>query len=494
MKVNVIDSTNQCYVGQLTSASSNFIFDALGVLLLVTPNPTHTYESKDLIMDGKVSDTGDRPCLHAKLEGELLVVAPSLMTKTTSIIRINDDVETAANAYSYDYYNSGRWKTRQLCGVVCVNGRLLCGIDVRTDDYYCQSRKQYVRNAFYTVEQSGENQIFSHFHYEHRANLTDPWSVRDYPNYYTIDVVNRKYRINNGSWTSLSPLRKSSLPPPTTPVTLPTTWLEYAKFFGKLKMDFSMPSKPLIYGDLVRRCANDAQVISSNSLELVRELRNLSETLKGVLDLRKGRIDLKKISSAYLSYKYGPILTAKDIKSITEELAHELQRTSSAVGRVRAKEKIFLPSNEGAPYGLLELEYNYKITHWKTSSKEREFIRSWYDSGLFPSLQNLWDFVPLSFTVDWLTKTNQYLDIVDASLYLRTYDIIGVTYSEKQIYPDVSNYFYSDSATFVGDVSATRYERRTSPHVHQASYFESTPRDFKNYAELSALIVVLSRK
>jgi len=489
MKVKVVDCTNQLYAYSCTFSSSTFVQDAFGCLIVASPVEPICLESKDLILEGSADDFGDRACEHVRLEGELYELAPTLMSATSSVLHLNSCGATApCMAFTYDYFN-GKWRTKTMLGYLAINGS---GPDFFIDVPDCLSGTRQCKDAYLKSWTTADKHLHREWYCLWRTSSSSPWVVISGSSEVEFDFPNHRYKVYpNTYWTDMYKLRLATSKPTGLPI-LPTTWREYERLEKLLNLNYVQPADYLVYGDLARRCANDAVVISTNSIALVKELREFTETLKGVYDLSKGKVDVKKIASAYLSYKYGAILTVKDVKSVMEAMTFELTKARTDVNRTRSKEIIYTPPNSGVSLPSLITEYCYKITYAKHSTALKEALALWYDSGLFPSFETIWDLTPLSFVVDWFVSSADYFNAVDASNYWQLHDIEAVCYSKKRTYPDVSTCFFSTWGTFIGDASATFYSRSISPIIHKPSFFESTPRIFKNYAELSALIVVLS--
>lgn len=275
------------------------------------------------------------------------------------------------------------------------------------------------------------------------------------------------------------------------PNIFPTTYRGMEYIGDRLARSYYTPPHSDILGDLVRRCANDAQTIPVNSIELVMELRAITETLRAALNLRKGKVDAKKIASAYLQYKYGLRLTAMDLKTVAKGITKRVTETRKGQSRSRAMSKFFPKAKEWVPASSnCVVEYYYKI-HYRTHSDTfLDVLKTWMDSGLFPSLTNAWDLIPLSFVIDWFFRVESYLNAIDANTYWSTHSITGVVYTTKSIYSDVSWIFNTDPGfTLTGDMRFVFYDRRVSPTVHTPTFFEPSPHVFTNYAELSALII-----
>lgn len=262
-----------------------------------------------------------------------------------------------------------------------------------------------------------------------------------------------------------------------------------------LRSNYAKLDTDYVYGDLVRRCADDAKVVQTNSIALLKEIREVSDTVRLALNLLKGRVDLKKLSSAYLQYKYGLRLTINDIKSIGASMNNLARRGKTSYAFSRSREEIFstrttIQSDSEPPMRDI---FTYKVTYRPYEQSMCKFFQLWIDSGLFPTLENVWDLVPLTFVVDWFTGINKHLNAIDANTYWSTYDVVGATYSRKSIIPVDPRSIFLTEGTFIGDCTLSSYSRNVSHELHKPLFYDTTSHDFKNYAELTALIIANSR-
>lgn len=324
------------------------------------------------------------------------------------------------------------------------------------------------------------------------------WSQVSFISGFQIDRPTKRYRrSSNGTtwtpWANMSVYRlirkgTSSLYP--TSDSLPNSWEDYQRLLEFSEKYHNFPLDSDVYGDLVRRCANDARVVQTNGLELAAELGQITNSVTKVLTLAGKGISPQVLGAAYLSYKYGLRLTGIGVKTIFDNVVDELYRRymSGNIARSRAKERIHVPSLSSFRPDCL-VEYNYKMFHSRRSGDWRDSLRNWFDSGLFPSLTNVWDMVPLSFVFDWFVRMEDYLNAIDANTYWSLYTIYGVTYSQKRTFYGMTHFLSKAGYTFFGDCVFTDYRRYTASSAHKPLYFEPSPREFKNYAELTALFV-----
>lgn len=461
--------------------------DPNGPLLLFSDKASSSETLKGFISEGVADLNGDRPCLHLKLDGDLNIFPDQYFTSSSwnnSIVPKGPTyVTTKTTLYDSD-------KNRMsFTGPVYLN-QIPMNYTFRPPDFISDS-----------AEISYKDVIFMFFHYHgntwrnkytalYRLKNQETWWPHDYVRDIEFDIPNKKFRyVDQGPWYSFMKLRNSdNATPDYSLFNIPQDSSGLLNVFDRLDRMYNIPPVGLVYGDLVRRCANDATVVQTNSIELIHEVATIATTLKGIANIATGGLNAGNIASGYLSYKYGLRLTLKDLKSIGVSLSHRIAATRDGKSFTRAREVINVNPKFGNLSPLM-ITYNYKITYWNHTNDWRDGLRHWFDSGLFPSLTNAWDLIPLSFVFDWFTKFESYLSAIDANTYWSTYGILGACYSEKQTFTDVIWLFQRPGYTLSGNVKAIRYDRQCSPIVHKPTFFEQTPRDFKNYAEITSLFV-----
>lgn len=487
MKVKVINTG--AILGAPVGGISSFpVSGAYFGVFAISPLGTPSYvESKDLIVSGAKESWGDRNCRHFKLTGNLSVL-PSVSVSRQVVELPTGDGWTPATTtqilYSYSMNDGTVWK---MVGPEAI-GSLS---NYRQDFPDMASSDGYKRKEIYLEVVTSGNIFTRTVHYVTvRPNGTEvPYTSSKT---YEVNFDSHNYRdAGSPYWFGFSSLKTASFS--VSSVRFPQQWIEYERLMSQLGRDFLPISENMILGDLVRRCANDAQVVQTNSIELVRDIRELSSTLEEVYALTRGKVNAKKIAQSYLSYKYGARLTFKDLQLIAKTAKEQLEKQHLAYSKVHASNVVSTLPIKGTGIGSRTSKYTYTIHYRPYSQDWRRGIQLAQDSGLFPSLQNSWDLVPLSFVADWFTQLGDRISMFDADTYWSTYDILGCCSSVKQTFSDVTKLFSTTLWTLVGSCDLHYYSRAPHLSVLPASYFENSPREFRNYAEALALIVANSR-
>lgn len=496
MKVNIIGEL-PAYFTDLQFGSGNFLADSVGIKVLFVPGLGRPTYYKGYLEDGGLNIDGERSCYHVAAQGNCQAVPTSRVKVSHEPYRlsVNPSVKEMRTRLSL---RTSSWEWNHSFCTLVVHGDGFRG-DFTAPD---QLDKRYpmvwrnVKASFYS-----HNNIYTMI-CEYEMAYSAPslvWFKEGYTSYLEIHPQKPLYRRKHNptgtwsQWMSMTPLFVSPATRDYSSYMLPSNRAALENLIEKLDRRFKpLPSNSLVFGDLARRCANDAQVIQTNSIELVMELASLGQTLKSLIDLMHGKIDAKKIASSWLSYKYGLRLTAHDIKTVKEGIFRRVSEISKGKSRARARETLTGEQWLGRG-GHLDVVYNYKIHYYKHSNDLRDPMRIWFDSGLFPSLTNVWDLIPFTFVADWFLGIEDYLNAIDANTYWNLYQITSVLYSRKKTFSDIGSILSNADWTFTGDMRVVLYERDINSWIHKPTLFDPSPRDFHNYAELAALFVVNKR-
>lgn len=246
-----------------------------------------------------------------------------------------------------------------------------------------------------------------------------------------------------------------------------------------------------IFGDLCRRCAIDSVALERNNIEFFRELPYVIDGIKDVYKLLRGKIDAKTAASLYLSYKYGVRLTISDFFDNLNDLKRQLEKVNHSFKWSRAREVIPSPYLPILCESCVDI-YNYKVYYNPYDRGFKSIVSEIWNYGMFPTLQNSWDLVPLSFVIDWFTDISDRLSAYDANTRFATLDIISSVSSHKRVYSGVDPriVFPWVKAAIVGKIDITIYSRHFDTGAVIAPTYVSQPGGpFDNYAEAAALFI-----
>lgn len=490
MRVNVIKPTDFCYLFGWQISGGVFPFGWGPRFLTYSDRDSTIHHIDGHIEEGEKNRDDERPCHHMHLTGSAIAIPSNVVARRIVEKNIYDRAQSPVATFEeYTVQPDGAPQYTWI-------GPLL-DLHAHSVNYYRKfpdffgPRDQF-RGTTVTVKRTNSKVVRVEVKYESRVLPSTKWIPKIHAVDIVYDTTTKRYGYKGTANSRMFRLRAqniASLPEYSITSEFPRNLKGHFRVSQALSTGFIPLEDDLYYGDLVRRCANDARTIPTNSIELVTELATMSSTIRSLLKLGTGKVDAKTIASAYLAYKYGPRLTVAGLQTVAKGLSRKVSETRKGQSRTRARETVFLN-----PYRSVQSDvtvmYNYKINYFTHSDDWRDFARSWFNSGLFPSLTNAWDLIPLSFVLDWFFRVESYLDAIDANTYLATYEISSTVYSKKTLFHDVGWYFSNTSWTLSGDVQYVDYFRHVGSNVHKPVFFDPQPRDFKNYAELTSLIVV----
>lgn len=231
-----------------------------------------------------------------------------------------------------------------------------------------------------------------------------------------------------------------------------------------------------------------------NNIEFFSELPYIVDGIKDVYKVTRGKIDVKAAASLYLSYKYGARLTISDFFDNLNDLKRQLEKVNHSFKWSRAQEVLPSPHLPILCESCVDM-YNYKVYYNPYDRGLKSIVSEIWNYGMFPTLQNSWDLVPLSFVVDWFTDISDRLSVYDATTRFATLDIISSVSSHKRVYSGVDPRVIYPwvKATIVGKIDITIYSRHFDTGAVIAPTYVSQPGGpFDNYAEAAALIIANS--
>lgn len=338
------------------------------------------------------------------------------------------------------------------------------------------------------------NKIRIVHHYERKSNPAAEWQIwHQTTPWYEVDETNRKFRpIPSTTWTSFRSLTKTQTVPKRAYGTLSSH--DWGRILIRLKRIHPVYTSRDVFGDLCRRCANDAQTLDMNNIEYLAELPEIVSGLKEVYSLLRGKATLKSAAKLYLSYSYGVRLTVADTIAIFQTLPRHLSKTRHHFRWVRSMESTTSTSYDSHAWRRSDL-YHYKIYYSPYDAGLVNLVDQMWNVGLFPSLKNGWDLIPLSFVVDWFVDISSRLSAYDAATFWSCNKVLGALGSHRTVFEGVQgDVIFSSLRNSAGVATVTEYTRFATDTVVTPLFFEDTPREFKNYAEAASLLIARSKR
>ena len=442
---------------------------------------------KGSISSGPLDRRGDRDCSHYQIEGSIIHHGNKF---TRSIINPvgSGYVGPPIRIEQFYFPCSGRRNSFTAAGIITQG---LTPWEKHFPDHSYDNF--YYRNCWIQGEVNG-NQIRIVTHWEFKASYQSSWTIhQEYSPWCEFNLTSREFRrVGSSSWSSLRSLVDTSVT--NLPVSGRLSSNDWSRILGRLSRIHPGYRDRDIFGDLCRRCANDAQLLDLNGIEYLADIRSFTSDLKSLLSLLKGKATLKSAAKLFLTYKYGMKLTVTDTISIFQSIPRHLESTSHDFRWARAAESTIGQSCSDVAWTRVD-NYHYKVYYEPYDSGLVNLVDQLWSVGLFPSLQNSWDLIPLSFVVDWFTQISERLSAYDASTFWSCNKVLGGLGSRKTIFGGVQgDVIFPSLSNSAGVATVTEYARFGTDTIVTPTFFNDAPRDFKNYAEATALLIARSKR
>lgn len=187
-------------------------------------------------------------------------------------------------------------------------------------------------------------------------------------------------------------------------------------------------------GALSQAAAEQATALDTNMFTLIPELLHLKSGVSSLLNQLKttlGKRSIRSLADLELSLKYGVQLTLSDL---CEQARRITQRQTELRGYCRARSQLSHSgtanvAGENIPYNI---RYNLKVWYDPTPDDAvHRTIWTLLSYKAIPSLEDVWDIIPYSFVVDWLTNLSDTLSQVDANTLISALQVGSALFSRK---------------------------------------------------------------
>jgi hypothetical protein len=159
--------------------------------------------------------------------------------------------------------------------------------------------------------------------------------------------------------------------------------------------------------EIISKAVDDAKVLTINSVAFLRDLYHIKELITPILKLKKKPMNVKSWANLWLTYDYGIRLLIQDIHDVVTNLPKSDVKFS--LTHVRAAE-------HGTAQGSIQdydVEYHAKLLMDPKIGDMCSILDKLRRLDLILSRENLWDFVPYSFVVDWFFPIGEKLAQMD---------------------------------------------------------------------------------
>lgn len=230
------------------------------------------------------------------------------------------------------------------------------------------------------------------------------------------------------------------------------------KFADRAVSNVAPPDKN-VWSDLCVASIQDCQNVSINSIAYAKDIMALRNEIKSTLDLMRNWKNPRTYLRLFLSSKYGVPLTMSDTKklvSAVDRLSQSIATWNKSFSVVRSRTSD-QPSSAYRSSEGFSRTFNYKVYYTPVDSRVLDCIRTLMNWDVWPTLENDWDLIPLSFILDWFIGINELCSRIDTAIYSQYLDVLSVVATTKTV-GDISR---SMSSYGVNDVKFTvsRYDR-----------------------------------
>lgn len=253
-----------------------------------------------------------------------------------------------------------------------------------------------------------------------------------------------------------------------------------------------LPLSNDIWGSLSHTAAQGARSLTINTLDYGRDLMQFRNLLVDTLRLLKGKVTPKTIADAWLTYQYGFRNLFLDSGSIIQSVDRAFARHKSKFTSCRATAVRSALAHIGTKQQAATVTYHTKIYYDPDPDCFLSGVRSAMEWGYALTFQNMWDFVPFSFVVDWIAHVDTILARMDTITWYNTVNVKSVLLSSRVVVPAVpaSDLFPSWSGhVFTGSIDFVDYCRWSQGHCPLPTLVAQSPGPFHNYVDATALIL-----
>lgn len=266
----------------------------------------------------------------------------------------------------------------------------------------------------------------------------------------------------------------------------------YRKFTNELV--HSKPTLPDIqsYGDLVQVACENVNPNTINAIAFIRDLKDIKTLVPKLKELQK----VSTHASNYLGVEYGILPTIDDLKTIWDSFTTKYYYDRNGFQRVSAYDVANkLDSSTVSGVQVTTRQVHDRRVHLAIDTNDTgldALTERMRKLGVFPSLTNLWDLIPLSFVLDWFIDVGAVLERLDTHHQLHNLVIKYTILSDK--HQTFTSAVSLTDGIFL-DMESKSYRRTVSTNVPQPKIFKENRVTAQNHwVEGSALILARTQK
>lgn len=249
---------------------------------------------------------------------------------------------------------------------------------------------------------------------------------------------------------------------------------------------------------LYAECVEGQNCFTSNGIAYAQDIGKVGDSIRAILALVADPTSPKQWASTWLSMRFSDRLTYQDSKELLGAIRGQLGRLMVGMS--------YKETHAHAAYSYSP-EFSHLVRHFDISSNARlrcanesynslmTAVKKLMEWDVWPSLENTWDMIPLSFVVDWFGNLSTILANVDRLVYeqylrVRIYersDKIRIEFTEDA----VAHAFGTSPDFLTGNVTGKYYTRWSAERPQLGildGWSPSLPAP-KNYVDSAALLV-----
>lgn len=193
------------------------------------------------------------------------------------------------------------------------------------------------------------------------------------------------------------------------------------------------------WGERVNDALSNINPFTSNALAYLADLKSVSDTLKSVYRLTRDPTNPKKWAAAWLSARFGDRLFVKDTLELVSAIDTQLEAAQSSLASLAGwltTSTRWLESGSNPYRTEIISSYvssgAYKIYYAPSDiTALQKAVRKCLEWDAWPSMENLWDLVPMSFVLDWILPVSDFLSHLDMLIQKLYYYFFSVCKSQR---------------------------------------------------------------
>jgi hypothetical protein len=249
---------------------------------------------------------------------------------------------------------------------------------------------------------------------------------------------------------------------------------------------------------LYSECVEGQNCFTSNGIAYASDIGKIGDSIRALLALVADPTSPKQWASAWLSMRFSDRLTYQDSKELLGAIRGQLSRLMVGMS--------YKETHSSCSYSYMpNLSHLVKSFSIRGNARLRcdnesynglmTAVKKLMEWDVWPSLENTWDMIPLSFVADWFSNLSTILANVDRLVYeqylrVRIYersDKIRVEFTDESI----AHAFGTSPDFLIGNVTGKYYTRWSAerPQLGILDGWDPSLPAPKNYVDSAALLV-----